>query len=85
MTILRSLHDFARFQATGANFDPFPGAIDQGTNGLQIRIKAAARFIICVGNIIAELRAFAAEFTTISHNYLRNSLVFLGCTRFCNC
>ena len=76
MTSLRSLYNFAGLQAAGANLDALASTVDQGADRLQIGIKAAAGFVICVGNVIAELRAFAAEFTTISHNYLRISLWF---------
>jgi hypothetical protein len=38
-------------------------------NGLQIRVKPAAGAVIRVGNIITELRAFAANFASFSHDY----------------
>jgi hypothetical protein len=36
---------------------------------LQIRVKAAAGAVIRVGNVITELRAFAANFASFSHDY----------------
>jgi hypothetical protein len=72
MMTLRSFDNFPGFQAAGADFDPFARAVDQRAHRLQIGIKAAARAVVCVGNVIAELRAFPADFTTMSHNYLRN-------------
>lgn len=77
MTTLRSFDNFAGLEAARANFDALARPVNQGAYRLQIGIEAAAGFVVCVGNVIAELRAFAAEFTTISHNYLRISLVFL--------
>jgi hypothetical protein len=39
------------------------------TDGLQIWVKAAAGAIIRMRNIITELRAFAADFASFSHDY----------------
>ena len=73
MRTLSSFDNLAAFNAASANFDALAGAIDQRADSLQVRIKAAASPVIRVGNIVAKLWAFAAQFTTISHNYLQNS------------
>jgi hypothetical protein len=77
MRTLSSFDNLAAFDTAGANFDALARAIDQRADSLQVRIKAAAGPVIRVGNIVAELRAFAAKFTTISHNYLQSSLGYL--------
>jgi hypothetical protein len=78
MQPLSSFDNFPGFQTARANFDAFASTIDLRADSLQVRIKAAAGPVIRVGNIVAELRAFAAKFTTISHNYLQNSPKALG-------
>jgi hypothetical protein len=72
--VLSRLCDFARLDATGANLlalNAACGTLD--AYGLQVGIKATARAVVRVGNIIAELRAFAANFASFSHDcyYLR--------------
>jgi hypothetical protein len=63
--------DFACFDTTGtdlhANCSPLR-ALD--ANGLQVRIKATARAIIRMRNIITELGRLAADFATFSHYFL---------------
>lgn len=64
------LGDFAGFNATGADLHSLVAALRlTHANGLQIGIKNAGRSIIGVRNIIAKLRAFAANFTTLCHDY----------------
>jgi hypothetical protein len=66
--------DFARLDATGANLHPLSAALwTLNADGLQIGIKAATRAIVCVRDIIAELRPFAADFTTFCHKFLKTS------------
>jgi len=72
--VLSRLGDFARLDTTGANLLAFNAALRAlDADGLQVGIEAAARAIIRVGNIVAELRAFAANFASFSHDlkYLR--------------
>lgn len=78
MQTLSGFYNFSALDTASANFDALAGAVDQRAHALQIRIEAAARPVICVGNIVAELRAFAAKFTTISHNYLQSSPQSVG-------
>ena len=66
---LCSFRYFARFNAVGANSDTFYAALwTRSPDGLQIGIEAASRAVICMRNIVAELRAFAADFTFLSHD-----------------
>ena len=41
--------------------------------GLQVGVEAAARAVIRVGNVIAELRPFAADFASFGHDDLSTS------------
>jgi hypothetical protein len=67
--MLSGLRDFAGFNTAGTNFDPFGAAGGQlDANGLQIWIKPPRRSIVCVRNIVSELRAFSADFATFSHD-----------------
>jgi hypothetical protein len=67
---LSRLCDFARLDATGANLLALNAACGAlHTNGLQVGIKATARAVVRVGNIVAELRAFAANFASFSHDF----------------
>jgi hypothetical protein len=62
--------DFARLDATGANLLALDAALRAlDADGLQIRVEAAARAIVRVGNIITELRPFATDFASFSHDY----------------
>jgi len=66
---LRRFENFAAFNTAGANFLPSIAAGGQlNTNRLQIRIKPAARFVVRVGNIVSELRTFAADIASFCHN-----------------
>jgi hypothetical protein len=62
--------DFARLDTTGANLHPKRsplGTLD--AYGLQVWIKAAARAIVRMRNIIAELGRLATDFATFSHDF----------------
>jgi hypothetical protein len=68
--VLSRFCDFARLDATGANLLALNAACGAlHSNGLQVRIKATARAVVRVRNIIAELRAFAANFASFSHDF----------------
>ena len=61
---------FAGLNAAGADLHSLITAGRQlDANGLQIRIENARRSIVGVRDIIAKLRAFAANFTTLCHDY----------------
>ena len=57
----RRLDDFAGFDTAGADADALRSAIDNGFHGLQVDVPAAARGVVRVRNVVAELRAFAAN------------------------
>ena len=63
------LSDFTGLDTTGANLlalDASLGALH--ADRLQVGIKATPRAVVRVGNIIAELRPFAADFASFSHD-----------------
>jgi len=62
---------FSCFDATGANFHSLSAALGLlYANGLQIGIKTPRRSIVCVRDIVSELRTFAADFASFSHDFL---------------
>ena len=64
-----SFRDLASLDTGGANLHALSAAIGAlHADGLQIWIKATARPIIRMRDIIAELRAFAADFASFSHD-----------------
>jgi len=66
---LGGFSDFAGLDTAGANFHSLSATLGLlHPNGLQIGIESARRSVICMRNIIAELRAFAANFASFSHN-----------------
>jgi hypothetical protein len=66
---LSRFSDFARLDATGANLLALSAAFGPlHADRLQVGIKATARAVVRVGNIVAELRAFAANFASFSHD-----------------
>jgi hypothetical protein len=71
---LRSFDNFAGFNTAGANFLATVTAGGQlDANRLQIRIKAATGFVVCVGNIVSELRTFSADVASFCHKNLKAS------------
>ena len=67
---LRCFGNFAGLDAAGANFHTLSAALRElDAYGLQVGIKTARRAIISMRDIIAELRAFAANFTSFSHDF----------------
>jgi hypothetical protein len=64
-----SLSDFAGLNASGADFLAANAALRQmHPNGLQVGIENAWRPVVGVRYIIAKLRAFATNFTTLCHD-----------------
>jgi hypothetical protein len=63
--------DLASLDTTGANLHSFSPALRTlDANGLQVGIKATARAIVRVRNVIAELRRLAADVASFSHDFL---------------
>src|SRR5919202_6382704 len=71
---LRRLRDLARLDAGGADLHAHRAALRAlDADGLQIGIKAPRGAVVRVRDVVAELRALAADFASFSHNgrYLR--------------
>jgi len=67
--LLSRFRYFAGLDATGANLLALDSALRTlDADGLQVGVKAAARAIVCVRDIVSELRAFAADFASFSHS-----------------
>lgn len=66
---LGGFSDFAGLDTAGANLHSLGATLRLlHPNGLQIRIESARGSVIRMRNIIAELRAFAANFASFSHD-----------------
>jgi hypothetical protein len=61
--------DFAGLDAAGADADALAAAVGFGFDGLEIYIPAATGGVVCVRDVVAELRAFAAEITFVCHDF----------------
>ena len=79
--------NLAGLDAVCANLHALRATLRQlDPNRLQIWIKPTRRSIICVRDIIAELRTFPADFATFSHYFYETSkgnqpnLVLFSCT-----
>jgi len=60
--------DFAGLDASCTNFHPARATLRLlNANRLKIRIEASRRPIVCMGDIVAELWSFTADFATFSH------------------
>jgi hypothetical protein len=66
--LLGSFNDLAGFQTTSACLNALNAATDQGPDPLQIRFEPAASSVICVTDLITELRTLAADIATFGHN-----------------
>jgi hypothetical protein len=66
---LSGLCDFTGLDTAGTNLYSFRAALGQlNANGLQIWTKTPWRSIVCVRNIVSELRPFSADFATFGHD-----------------
>jgi hypothetical protein len=71
---LSGFGDFAGFDTAGTNLLSLCATLWQlHANGLQVWIESPRRSIVCVGNIVPELGAFAADFATFCHDVLTAS------------
>jgi hypothetical protein len=66
-----ALDDFAGLDAAGANADTLAATVDLGFDGLEVDVPAATGGVVGVRDVVAELRAFAAEITFVCHDLLR--------------
>jgi hypothetical protein len=66
---LSRFSDLTGFDTTGADLQSFSAACGPlNTDRLQIRIETTTGAIVRVRDIVSELRAFAANFASLSHN-----------------
>jgi hypothetical protein len=65
--------DFASLNAAGADAHALAGAIDLRFDRLQVYIPATTGRVVGVGDIVSELRTFAAEITFGCHDELLQS------------
>jgi hypothetical protein len=68
-----AFYDFAGLDAAGADAHALAAAIDLGLDGLQVDVPATAGGVVGVRDVVAELRAFAAEITFLCHDELLQS------------
>src|ERR1035437_3784451 len=61
------LSDFTTLDAAGAYADALCRAIDQGLHRLQVHVPAPTRYVVRVRDVIAKLRAFAANVAYLCH------------------
>ena len=61
------LGDFAALYAAGAYANALCRAIDQGLHRLQVHVPAPTRHVVRVRDVIAKLRAFAANIAYLCH------------------
>jgi hypothetical protein len=73
---LRRFDDFVALNATGANLLAGVTALRQlHANGLQVGIKATARAVVSVRNVIAKLGAFATDIASFSHFEITSEII----------
>jgi len=61
------LGDFAALDAVGADANALAGAVDERLDGLEVDAPAPAGHVVRVGDVVAELRPFAAQITYLRH------------------
>jgi len=64
-----SLGDLAALDAAGADANPLGIAVDQRLHRLQVDVPTAAGDVVGVGDVIAELRPFAADIAYLCHEF----------------
>jgi hypothetical protein len=64
--------DFAGLDAGRADVNPFAGSVDLGLHGLQVDVPPTAGRVVGVGDVVSELRAFAAEIAFGCHDCYSN-------------
>ena len=67
--------DLAGLDAAGADAHALADAINDSLDGLQVYIPATTGRVVGVGDVVAELRSLAAEFTFLSHDEILQSRV----------
>ena len=62
-----ALNDFAGFDAARADANALAAAVHLSLDGLKIHVPAPTGGVVGVGDVVAELRTLAAEFTFLRH------------------
>jgi hypothetical protein len=65
--------DLAGLDAAGADADTLAATVDLGFDGLEVDVPASAGGVVGVRDVVAELRAFAAEITFVCHDFAPNA------------
>jgi hypothetical protein len=65
-----AFYDFSGLDAARANADALAAAVDLGLDGLKVDVPPATVGVVGVRDVVAELRAFAAEITFLCHDLL---------------
>lgn len=69
-----SFGDFASLNAAGADANALVAATYLCLDRAQIHIPAPPAHVVRMGNVIPELRPFAANLTYLCHNQLQSSI-----------
>lgn len=67
-----ALNDFAGLDAAGAHAHPLARSANDGLDRLQIHVPATTGGVVGVRDVVAELRALAAEITFLRHVLLQS-------------
>ena len=70
-----ALNNLACLDAACADADALAAAIDLGFDRLKVDVPAPTRGVVGVGDVVAELRAFAAEIAFLCHDELLQSRI----------
>ncbi len=70
-----SFDDLAGLDAAGANADALRAAFHLGLDRAQVHVPPAAGNVMRVGDVISELRTFAADMANLCHDSPHNSLL----------
>lgn len=66
-----SFDDFSALDAAGTNTNALVAALELRLHGAQIDAPTATGNVVCVRNVIAELRTFATNTADLSHDLLQ--------------
>ena len=64
--------DFSGLDAARAHADALAATVDLGLHGLKVDVPPATGGVVGVRDVIAKLRAFAAEITFLCHDLLQS-------------
>jgi hypothetical protein len=64
--------DLAGLDAAGAHANALAGSLNDSLHRLQVHVPTPTGGVVGVGDVVAELRAFAAEITFLRHVLLQS-------------